>query len=35
MYISISYSLTYGLSFAIVTAVVVHTYLYNGSERQG
>lgn len=32
MYISMSYSLTYGLSFAAVTAVVVHTYLYNGSE---
>lgn len=27
-----SYSLTYGLSFAAVTAVVVHTYLYSGSE---
>lgn len=32
MYISMSYSLTYGLSFAAVTAVIVHTYLYNGSE---
>lgn len=32
MYISMSYSLTYGLSFAAVTAIVVHTYLYNGSE---
>lgn len=32
MYISMSYSLTYGLSFAAVTAMVVHTYLYNGSE---
>jgi hypothetical protein len=28
MYISMSYSLTYGLSFAAVTAIVVHTYLY-------
>lgn len=27
-----SYSLTYGLSFAAVTAIVVHTYLYNGTE---
>lgn len=27
-----SYSLTYGLSFAAVTAIVLHTYLYNGSE---
>jgi OPT family oligopeptide transporter len=32
MYISMSYSLTYGLSFAAVTAIVVHTYLYNGAE---
>jgi OPT family oligopeptide transporter len=32
MYISMSYSLTYGLSFAAVTAIVLHTYLYNGSE---
>ncbi|KAJ5946528.1 Tetrapeptide transporter OPT1/isp4 [Penicillium verhagenii] len=32
MYISMAYSLTYGLSFAAVTAVVVHTYLYNGTE---
>lgn len=32
MYISMSYSLTYGLSFAAVTAIIVHTYLYNGSE---
>jgi hypothetical protein len=35
MYISMSYSLTYGLSFAAVAAVVLHTYLYNGFERQG
>lgn len=32
MYISMSYSLTYGLSFAAVTAIIVHTYLYNGKE---
>lgn len=32
MYISISYALTFALSFAAVTAIVVHTYLYNGSE---
>ena len=32
MYISMSYSLTYGLSFAAVTAMLVHTYLYNGRE---
>ncbi|KAE8152078.1 OPT superfamily oligopeptide transporter [Aspergillus avenaceus] len=32
MYVSMAYSLTYGLSFAAVTAVVVHTYLYNGKE---
>ncbi|KAJ5200127.1 Oligopeptide transporter OPT superfamily [Penicillium cf. griseofulvum] len=32
MYISMSYTLTYGLSFAAVTAIVVHTYLYNGAE---
>lgn len=27
-----SYSLSYGLSFAAVTAMVVHTYLYNRHE---
>ena len=27
-----SYSLTYGLSFAAVTSIIVHTYLYNGRE---
>ena len=27
-----SYSLTYGLSFAAVTAIIVHTYLYHGTE---
>ncbi len=32
MYISLSYSLTYALSFAAVTAMIFHTYLYNGSE---
>ncbi|KAK2627016.1 hypothetical protein QTJ16_004191 [Diplocarpon rosae] len=32
MYISLAYSLTYGLSFAAVTSMVFHTYLYNGSE---
>ena len=32
MYISLSYTISYGLSFAAVTAMVVHTYLYNGSE---
>ena len=32
MYISMSYSLTYGLSFAAVTAIIVHTYLYHGTE---
>ncbi|CAD6439097.1 a8421b66-5429-4ffe-9c46-5045c8f0831c [Sclerotinia trifoliorum] len=32
MYISMSYSLTYALSFAAVTAIVFHTYLYNGKE---
>ncbi|KAH6891476.1 small oligopeptide transporter-like protein [Thelonectria olida] len=32
MYVSMSYSLTYGLSFAAVTAIIVHTYLYNGTE---
>ncbi|KAB8231711.1 OPT oligopeptide transporter protein-domain-containing protein [Aspergillus alliaceus] len=32
MYISIAYALTYGLGFAAVTAVILHTYLYNGSE---
>ena len=32
MYVSMSYSLTYGLSFAAVTAIIVHTYLYHGKE---
>ncbi|KAK6203813.1 hypothetical protein LQW54_008727 [Pestalotiopsis sp. IQ-011] len=32
MYISMSYSLSYALSFAAVTAMVFHTYLYNGKE---
>ncbi|KAB8275269.1 OPT oligopeptide transporter protein-domain-containing protein [Aspergillus minisclerotigenes] len=32
MYISLGYALTYGLGFAAVTAVIVHTYLYNGRE---
>ncbi|KAB8220940.1 OPT oligopeptide transporter protein-domain-containing protein [Aspergillus novoparasiticus] len=32
MYISVGYALTYGLGFAAVTAVIVHTYLYNGRE---
>lgn len=27
-----SYSISYALSFAAVTAMVAHTYLYNGSE---
>jgi hypothetical protein len=32
MYISMAYYLTYALLFAAVTAIVVHTYLYNGAE---
>lgn len=32
MYIPLSYSLSYALSFAAVTAILAHTYLYNGSE---
>lgn len=32
MYIPMSYSLSYALSFAAVTALVVHTYLYNRKE---
>ncbi|KAK6083432.1 Glutathione transporter 1-like protein 2 [Seiridium cupressi] len=32
MYISMSYSISYALSFAAVTAMVFHTYLYNGKE---
>ena len=32
MYVSMSYPLTYGLSFAAVTAIIVHTYLYHGKE---
>ncbi|RJE20624.1 oligopeptide transporter [Aspergillus sclerotialis] len=32
MYISMSYSLTYGLSFAALTAIIVHNYLYYGTE---
>lgn len=32
MYISMSYSLSYGLSFAAVTSIVFYTYLYSGKE---
>ncbi len=32
MYISMSYSLTYGLSFAAVSSIIVYTYLYNGAD---
>lgn len=32
MYISMSYSLSFALSFAAVTALVFHTYLYNGKD---
>jgi OPT family oligopeptide transporter len=32
MYISLSYALAIALSFGAVTAIVVHTYLYNGTE---
>ncbi|CAK7225792.1 hypothetical protein SEUCBS140593_006023 [Sporothrix eucalyptigena] len=32
MYISMSYSLTYALSFAAVPSIVIYTYLYNGTE---
>ncbi|GAA5840029.1 hypothetical protein JCM11251_006590 [Rhodosporidiobolus azoricus] len=32
MYISLSYSLSYGLNFAAVTGVLVHTFLYSRHE---
>jgi hypothetical protein len=32
MYISMSYSLSYALSFASVTAILFHTVLYHGKE---
>ncbi|BGP17729.1 hypothetical protein JCM10213_005310 [Rhodosporidiobolus nylandii] len=32
MYISMSYSLSYGLNFAAVTGVLMYTILYNGQE---
>lgn len=32
MYISMSYSLSYALSFASVTAILFHTVLYHGRE---
>ncbi|CAG8973878.1 hypothetical protein HYALB_00003656 [Hymenoscyphus albidus] len=32
MYISMSYSITFALSFAAVTSLVIHTYLYNGKD---
>ncbi|CAK7207966.1 hypothetical protein SEUCBS139899_010800 [Sporothrix eucalyptigena] len=35
MYISMSYSLTYALSFAAVPSIVIYTYLYNGTEIYG
>ncbi|EIM86112.1 OPT oligopeptide transporter [Stereum hirsutum FP-91666 SS1] len=32
MYISMAYSISYGLNFAAITGIIVHTYLYNGAE---
>lgn len=32
MFISMAYSLSYGLNFAAVTGIVVHTFLYNRKE---
>lgn len=32
MYISMSYSLSYALSFASVTAILFHTVLYHGKD---
>ncbi|KAJ6618832.1 OPT oligopeptide transporter [Mycena sp. CBHHK59/15] len=32
MYITTAYSVSYALNFAAITAIVFHTYLYNGSE---
>ncbi|GAA5902112.1 hypothetical protein JCM8208_002479 [Rhodotorula glutinis] len=32
MYISMAYSISYGLNFAAVTAIVVHTFLYSRKE---
>ncbi|EIM86107.1 OPT oligopeptide transporter [Stereum hirsutum FP-91666 SS1] len=32
MYIAMTYSISYGLNFAAITAILIHTYLYNGAE---
>ncbi len=32
LYLSTTFALCYGISFATVTSVVVHTYLYHGTE---
>jgi hypothetical protein len=32
LFLSTTFALCYGISFATVTSVVVHTYLYHGSE---
>ncbi|KAF8917594.1 OPT oligopeptide transporter [Mucidula mucida] len=32
MYISMAYSISYGLNFAAITGIIVHTYLYNGAD---
>jgi hypothetical protein len=32
LFLSTTFALTYGLSFAAIIAVIVHTYLYHGSD---
>jgi hypothetical protein len=32
LFLSTTFALTYGLSFASIIAVIVHTYLYHGKE---
>lgn len=32
LFLSTTFAITYGISFASITAVIVHTYLYHGTE---
>lgn len=32
LYLSTTFALCYGIAFATVTSVIVHTYLYHGTE---
>lgn len=35
LFLSTTFALSYGLSFAAITALIVHTYLYHGKELMG